>query len=401
MNVVAPTFHGFLSYAQSDADVASRVWEALERRGLPIWRDVVDGQPGEPLPRQLADAVRANPPLLAIVTESWLSRPWTSAELQVALMQRPGSGVVPLLAGRDVRLPPELAPLLGVPLRPDLDDFESDMDAVAAVLKGERAGAARRLRAPLPLGTPPRGGLLPTLRGTLGALTGRRDAERYQAEVARMSMLRHDIMATLTSARMNLIAALEDDLMERGYVQASLNEIEVLYFVLERHRIIEEIETGLAPNRERGRLLGAIREACDVGWWRSDRPRVVVDVPPHLQDVPIDARLLTHAVRELVSNAYRFGGDGDQPAITVRRTQPPFVDISVSGGRTPILPEEVPHLREFGFRGRGALHVSASGQGVGLFIAQAVAEAHGGQLSFAVGDGTPHEVVLRVHPWNP
>lgn len=99
------------------------------------------------------------------------------------------------------------------------------------------------------------------------------------------------------------------------------------------------------------------------------------------RSVIADEELLAVALEKVLDNALRYsfprttvgvgiteGGEHDSLAIRVENTG------------LPIHPEEVERCPEMFWRGREALHTSAGGFGVGLWITKAVMDAHGGRL---------------------
>jgi len=92
-----------------------------------------------------------------------------------------------------------------------------------------------------------------------------------------------------------------------------------------------------------------------------------------------DPRLLSRVVGNLIDNAVKFSPPGGRVVAEVRNGNEVVLTVRDEG--PGIAPEHVPHLFTRFFRGDPA-RPRADGAGLGLAIAQAGAEAHGGRLEF-------------------
>jgi signal transduction histidine kinase len=120
---------------------------------------------------------------------------------------------------------------------------------------------------------------------------------------------------------------------------------------------------------------------------------VVVDVPDDLRP-QVDPAAFDRIVGNLVTNALRYG----QAPISVRAVQNDrHFRLSVEDHGVGVAPGFVPRL--FDRFTRDGATGSIKGSGLGLSIAQAYAQAHGGQLFYE--DATPHgarfQLVLPSH----
>ncbi len=108
-----------------------------------------------------------------------------------------------------------------------------------------------------------------------------------------------------------------------------------------------------------------------------------------------DAPRLAQLVDNLLSNAVKFSPDASPVRVSRSREEGRVVLRVVNSG-TPIPYDARKHIFDAFFRAaRGTGH--CSGSGLGLFIARAIAEAHGGTLSLAGSDeerGTEFRVEL-------
>lgn len=135
-----------------------------------------------------------------------------------------------------------------------------------------------------------------------------------------------------------------------------------------------EIERQPIPVKSRVREL-----VSSVAGERAEE--VVVDIPDDLKPL-VDPGAFDRIVGNLVTNALRYG----QTPISIRAMQNDrHFRLSVEDHGDGVSPAFVPRLFErFSREGRSA----EAGSGLGLSIAQAYAQAHGGQLFYE--DASPH-----------
>ncbi|HEX2324551.1 MAG TPA: ATP-binding protein [Chloroflexota bacterium] len=108
------------------------------------------------------------------------------------------------------------------------------------------------------------------------------------------------------------------------------------------------------------------------------RQRLETAVPPTLPAVLADERRITQVFANLLSNASKFGPEGDCIVVSAAaRAEDVLVKVSDSGPGIP-LPEQG-ELFERYFRSSSSAR-SSPGTGLGLAISKAIVEAHGGTV---------------------
>jgi signal transduction histidine kinase len=108
------------------------------------------------------------------------------------------------------------------------------------------------------------------------------------------------------------------------------------------------------------------------------RQRLETAVPPTLPAVLADERRITQVFANLLSNASKFGPEGDRIVVSAAaRAEDVLVKVSDSGPGIP-LPEQG-ELFERYFRSSSSAR-SSPGTGLGLAISKAIVEAHGGTV---------------------
>lgn len=119
------------------------------------------------------------------------------------------------------------------------------------------------------------------------------------------------------------------------------------------------------------------------------RDRVVdVQVEEGLPPIPMDRELVSRALRHLIENAAKYSPPGSPIALSAGRDEYRLM-ISVTDQGAGIDPSEQPFVFEKFFRGR-QYQSTARGTGMGLAIARAILEAHGGgiELMSRQGEGS-------------
>ncbi len=106
------------------------------------------------------------------------------------------------------------------------------------------------------------------------------------------------------------------------------------------------------------------------------RQRLETDVPAGLPAVMADERHIAQVFANLISNASKYGPEGDHIVVQVR-TQHSFVLVKVADHGPGIPLPEQGELFERYFRSASSARTSP-GTGLGLAISKAIVEAHGG-----------------------
>ncbi len=111
-----------------------------------------------------------------------------------------------------------------------------------------------------------------------------------------------------------------------------------------------------------------------------------------------DRQRLAQVVGNLLDNALRHTPAGGHVTFTVTRVTDEVV-LSVADDGEGIAAEHLPHIFERFYRADFARDRQRGGSGIGLAIAKALTEAHGGRISVAsrgLGHGTTFTVVIPV-----
>ena len=143
-----------------------------------------------------------------------------------------------------------------------------------------------------------------------------------------------------------------------------------------------------------------------------------LSLPDELPPVAGDAGALQSAVRNLISNAVKYGGDARWVRLTAetrdglkprlpdrgeRAANASHVAITVSDRGLGIAAEDRRHIFEPFYRGREAVSRQIQGSGLGLNLVARIAEAHGGavELTSEPGHGSTFTLVLPTAAGTP
>jgi signal transduction histidine kinase len=148
--------------------------------------------------------------------------------------------------------------------------------------------------------------------------------------------------------------------------------------------IVEIVDDAIAT------LAPEIRESgCDV----------VCEIPDDVPTVRANATALTHCVRNLVSNAVKYGTNsarGNSIRIVVTQNQHKReACIAVIDEGRGIDPTDSPHIFEAFYRGRDTT-VGKRGAGLGLYLVKQLIEAMGGRVTVETIEGIGSTFTLHV-----
>lgn len=185
------------------------------------------------------------------------------------------------------------------------------------------------------------------IKGYVGTL--RRDDARWDPAVIRDSL-------EVIEEEADRLSGLIDDLLDASRLQAGALSLETA-------------ETQLAP------LLRRLVER-----YRAQSPghELKAEVPDDLPLVQADEARLTQVVTNLLSNAVKYSPEGR--VVTLRaEARPAEIVVCVTDSGPGIDPADVPHVFDRFYRSPEVSR-NTKGAGLGLFLARAIVEAHGGRI---------------------
>jgi PAS domain S-box-containing protein len=175
----------------------------------------------------------------------------------------------------------------------------------------------------------------------------------------------------------------EDVAWDRAIVQDSLQVIEE-----EADRLTEMIENlldasrlqvgALALNVSDVNLDVLVQRVAERFRTQTTSHQIVVDLPHPFPVILGDDQRLSQVLSNLVANAIKYSPNGGEIQIT-GSIHPKQVVLCVSDKGPGIAPGDIPHVFDRFYRSSDASRTT-KGAGLGLYLAKAVVEAHGGRI---------------------
>ncbi|WP_229831212.1 PAS domain-containing sensor histidine kinase [Actinoplanes ianthinogenes] len=284
----------------------------------------------------------------------------------------------------------------------------------ATPLWEREAGAGAALAIPVPSGPKPLGVLVCYSDGEeisehlrdavvtgigarLGEFLERRRAERLAAELDRtrdeyIALVGHELRTPLTSIQAHTELLLDDpglDDEQRDALTVMLRNAESLRGIVMRLLDVAGLRWGhIELNRAPMDLAELVRAAV------SGRTGVVVDAAEAVT-VDGDPERLREVLDELLTNAVTWAVAGTAVNVGVHADAGAAV-VTVSNVGEGIPAEERGRLFDLFFRGEAARHQGVPGHGLGLTVARAVVEQHGGTLTVSEPGPAATTFTLRL-----
>jgi two-component system phosphate regulon sensor histidine kinase PhoR len=180
----------------------------------------------------------------------------------------------------------------------------------------------------------------------------------------------------------------------REYGAIITRESERLSHLIDNVLDFARLERGKASYHfAEGDMAEVVERALDVCRYRleKDKLKLRTSLEPTLPLVRMDDNAMTLVILNLVDNAIKYGADGGQVDVSLRRT-PGGVVLGVRDYGPGIDREEQGRIFERFYRARSARDRNVRGSGIGLALVKYIAEAHGGRATLespVIGDTGP------------
>ncbi len=185
------------------------------------------------------------------------------------------------------------------------------------------------------------------IKGYVGTL--RREDASWEPDIVRQSL-------AVIEDEADRLAYLIDDLLDASRLQAGALRLKPSELALDQltERAVERFQT------------------------QSDKHHFVVQFPPSFPIVIADEDRISQVINNLLSNAVKYSPDGGTITLT---GQPRAKDVMlcISDEGPGISQQDAPRVFDRFFRATEAARTT-KGTGLGLYLAKAVVEAHGGQI---------------------
>ena len=236
---------------------------------------------------------------------------------------------------------------------------------------------------------------LPAILGTI------QSSERGHSEL--LASLSHELRMPLTTIKGYATALLLEDVewsqeKRREFlilIEKECNLMEMMLTELQASSLIEvdRLTLELRPIR----LPQVAREIAEEMQMQTEIHNIIVDFPAGFPLVEADHRWIRHVLCNILDNSIKYSPEGG--LIVVRgesRTKDVVVSISDQG--IGVSPEDLVTIFERYFRAKSTLVSNTPGTGLGLTIARAIVEAHGGRIwaESRLGQGTTMSFSLPI-----
>ena len=225
------------------------------------------------------------------------------------------------------------------------------------------------------------------------AIRDAQEMDRLRSEV--MATLSHELRTPLAAIKGYSTALLLDEVewpedKRREFLGLIDEECENLQTMIADILDSSLIDVGqLVVEPQPVRLQRLAHETADEMQRRTERHRLIVDFSPDFPIVDADSRRIKQVIRNILDNALKYSPNGG--LVVIRgQVRPTDVVVSVSDEGVGISPEDLIPLFEKYFRVKSPTGYHVAGTGLGLPVARAIVEAHGGRIwaESKVGHGT-------------
>jgi signal transduction histidine kinase len=225
------------------------------------------------------------------------------------------------------------------------------------------------------------------------AIRDAQQAERLRSEV--MATLSHELRTPLAAIKGYSTALLIEEIewsedKQREFLQlidVECDNLQTMIGDILDSSLIDVGQLTIAPQPVRMPRLA--KEVVDEMQRRGDAHRLVIDFRPDFPLVDADPHWIRQVFRNIIDNSIKYSPDGGLIMIKGDMRESDVV-ISIADQGVGISPEDLIPLFEKYFRVKAATGHYVAGTGLGLPVARAIVEAHGGRIwaESNVGHGT-------------
>ncbi len=225
--------------------------------------------------------------------------------------------------------------------------------------------------------------------GLVNIIANVRDITRFreadEVKSTFISVISHELKTPVA-----LIKGYADTLLRRdvcwdkGTMEESLKviveEADRLNRLIDNLLDASRLQTGALPLEMDQVALDALAERVAKRFrTQTENHEIILNIPADFPPVVGDFVRLEQVLNNLLSNAIKYSPEGGEIEIS-GRVLPDEVVVTVSDEGVGIPLEEQSHIFERFFRGAREQRQSTPGAGLGLFLAKAIVEAHGGRM---------------------
>lgn len=225
-------------------------------------------------------------------------------------------------------------------------------------------------------------GILLNTIATVRDITRFRQAEELKSTF--ISVISHELRTPVALIK-GYVSTLrrEDARWERSIIEDSLAVIEEeadrLTLLIENLLDASRLQAGGLKLKRSDVLIPEIaKRIAKRLQTQTAQHQIVVSFPEEFPVVLADESRLEQVLSNLISNAIKYSSAGEIRISGQVRSEVVIVCVSDEG--PGIAPEDIPHIFERFYRAPTAATRQTKGAGLGLYLAKAIVEAHGGQI---------------------
>ena len=213
------------------------------------------------------------------------------------------------------------------------------------------------------------GDLAQDINHMAGNVQGMLDAKRQL-----LLGISHELRTPLS--RMNLELALKEDEEDISGLQSQINEMEtIISTLLEAERLNGKHQT---LQRSSVSIKTLIVDLIQT-YFADQKDRIQLDIPEDVT-LAVDPPRITLLLKNLLSNAVRYSEDEHSKVQVAVQADASECCISVSDHGPGLDPSQIEKIGEPFHRGDPSRNRKTGGTGLGLYLAQSIAQAHDGLL---------------------
>jgi signal transduction histidine kinase len=215
---------------------------------------------------------------------------------------------------------------------------------------------------------------------------------QMSADLARASQLRKQMTADLAHDLRTPLSILRGytEGLQDGRLQGAPSlytimhgEVEHLQRLVEELRVLSLADAGELPLNRRSVDPAALLERTGLAYIVQAEQHGIalrVEAPADLPSISVDTDRMAQVLNNLVSNAFRYTAQGEIVLIASASQQQVYLQVRDTG--TGIEPADLPFVFDRFYRAdKARQRMDSNASGLGLAIAKAIVEAHGGTLA--------------------
>lgn len=204
-----------------------------------------------------------------------------------------------------------------------------------------------------------------------------------------VSDLSHQLKTPISNLKIYTEFLKKSDLSDeerKEYIKVLDFSVERLCFLAESMIKVSRLESGLIHlDMQRQSINQTVLEAVKAVYANAKAHGVVIQyVEQYKGEIRHDRSWTTEAVFNILDNAVKYGKQGNQIIVTVRKLGT-LLEIGVKDDNDPIPERERNRIFERFYRGQNSMH--KEGVGIGLYLTREIIEKQGGYVSVSEQDG--------------